>query len=309
MLKVLILGANGFIGKHLVEELSVNGNVEITAFGQTAGKDFNGKVRVLEGNFEDAGDLQKALAGQDIVYHLISQTLPSSSWDKTLFEVEKNLIPTLKLIDIAAAGGVKKICFASSGGTVYGQPPEENIANEESPTAPFSPHGIIKRTIESFLEYALRNHQINYDIYRISNVYGIGQDTRKGLGFINTALENIVRNKPVVIFGDGENLRDYIYVKDAARLLSLSVTKKLNDSGIYNVSSNRSISLNELVRLMKDVLRIDFEVEYVSDRASDNHKVVLDNAKIIGNFPDISLVALEDGIKSTFNYLKKLREF
>jgi UDP-glucose 4-epimerase len=309
MLKVLILGANGFIGKHLVEELSVKENVEITVFGRTAGKDFNGEVRVLEGNFENAEDLQKALANQDIVYHLISQTLPSSSWDKTLFEIEKNLIPTLKLIDFAAACGVKKICFASSGGTVYGQQEKENSANEESPTAPFSPHGIIKRTIESFLHYAFFNHQINYDIYRISNVYGEGQDTRKGLGFINTALENIVRNQPVVIFGDGKNLRDYIYVKDAARLLSLSVTKKTEDSGIYNVSSNRSISLNELVRLIKEVLKIDFEVRYVPDRVSDNQKVVLDNAKILSNFPNVPLVSLEDGIKNTYNYLKKQREF
>jgi len=307
MLKVLILGANGFIGKHLVEELSVKENVEITVFGRTAANDFNGKVRLIQGNFENAADLQKALPGQDVVYHLISQTLPSSSWDKTLFEIEKNLIPTLKLIDIAAACGVGKICFASSGGTVYGQ--QENIANEESPTAPFSPHGIIKRTIESFLQYALCNHQINYDIYRISNVYGEGQDTQKGLGFINTALENIIDNKPVVIFGDGKNLRDYIYVRDAARLLSLSVTKKLDDSDIYNVSSNRSISLNELVTLMKKVLEIDFEVEYVPDRVSDNHKVVLDNAKIINNFPNVSLVSLEEGIKNTYNFLKKQREF
>src|SRR5215203_5242749 len=179
MLKILILGSTGFIGKHLVEELSARENVEVTVFGRSPFNDFNGRIRAIQKDFEDTNALREALERQDIVYHLISQTIPSTSWDDTLFEIEKNLMPTLRFIEIAAACKVKKICFPSSGGTVYGL--QEKVLTEETPTAPFSPHGIIKRTIESFLQYALYKYQINYDIYRISNVYGEGQNVGEGL--------------------------------------------------------------------------------------------------------------------------------
>ena len=164
---------------------------------------------------------------------------------------------------------------------------------EKTPAEPFSPHGIIKRAIESFLQYAKLNYKIHYDIYRISNAYGEGQNVGKGLGFINTALENIINNRPVIIYGDGENVRDYIYVKDIAKLLMLSFSKDLEDSDIYNISSNHAISLNELIILIKKVLDIDFEVKHLSGRLSDNRKVILDNFKIMENFKETRLTTLE----------------
>ncbi|MEK7725305.1 MAG: NAD-dependent epimerase/dehydratase family protein [Acidobacteriota bacterium] len=237
-----------------------------------------------------------------MVYHFVSQTIPATSWNEPLVEIENNLKPFLKFIEIASENEVKKICFASSGGTIYGF--QQDALNEEHLTEPFSPYGIIKRTIESFLQYAKQKHQLNYDIYRMSNVYGEGQDIGKGLGFINTALEKIAHNESVVIYGDGENVRDYVYVRDVAKLLTLSLEKNINDSDIYNLSSNHPVSLNELVDLMKSILGINFEVKYLPMRASDNRKVVLDNAKIMKHFDQLSLTPLENGIEQTYNYLK-----
>jgi UDP-glucose 4-epimerase len=303
MLKVSVLGCNSFIGKHLVDSLIGKDDIKLTVFARNAERKSNGKLHFVQGDFENPAALQEALRGQDIVYHFISQTIPSSTWNFPLLEIEKNLTPSLQLIELAAAAGVKKICFASSGGTVYGL--QKNLLTEESPTEPISPHGIIKRTIESFLQYAKLKHRINYDIYRISNVYGEGQRVANGLGFINTALENIVSNRSITVFGDGENVRDYVYVKDVADLLALSTYKNLEDSDIYNVCSNYAISLNHLIALIKDVTKTDFEVKYVENRLSDNRTVLLDNSKIMNLFKEYSLTSLADGIKNTYDYLKK----
>lgn len=303
MLKVLVLGCSSFIGKHLVTTLTKQSDVELSVFARKPVFEFDQKINCIQGNFEDAATLKKALAGQDLVYHLVSQTIPSTTWNKPLLEIEKNLVPSLKFIELAAESSVKKICFASSGGTVYGL--QQKILSEASRTEPFSPHGIIKRTIESFLEYARLKHQLNYDIYRISNVYGEGQNVGKGLGFINTALENIINQRPVEIYGDGENVRDYIYVQDVVKMLLLSRSKDLNNSDIYNVSSGDSISLNDLTALIREVTEADFEVKYVPSRLSDNSKVFLDNSKIMQFFNGTRLTSLQEGIKNTYRFLQE----
>lgn len=296
------MGSGGFIGRNLVETLLCDPDVTVTGFGRTA-RNTNKNVQFIEGNIEDSTILARALRNQDIIYHLISQTIPSSSWDNPLLEIDNNLQPSIKLIELAAAAGVQKICFASSGGTVYGL--NDSVLNEDSPTDPFSPYGIIKRTIESFLEYARHRYGVNYDIYRISNAYGEGQDVSKGLGFINTILENIVNGRPVVVYGNGENVRDFIHVVDVGKLLARSVSLNLGASNIFNISSNNPISLNDLLALMKQVTSVDFEIQYRANRLNDNKKVILDNSKIMKLNGGVSLISLKDGVEKTYNYLQK----
>lgn len=305
MKRVLVLGSRGFIGRNLVNVLTNDPTVNVTGFGRKHPEGLNGHFRFIEGSFEDPNSLKAALLNQDIVYHLISQTIPSSSWDSPEIEIQNNLRPAIDMIRIAADAGVKKICFASSGGTVYGL--NSSVLNENDLTAPFAPYGIIKRTIESFLEYARHRYEINYDIYRISNAYGEGQDVARGLGFINTTLESILHGRPVVVYGDGEAVRDFIHVKDVAALLALSLKKTTDTSDIFNLSSNRPISLNDLLVIIRDVTKVDFAVEYRDGRLNDNKKVMLDNAKIMNVNPGHSLISLEDGVRETYNYLKKLR--
>lgn len=302
MLKILVLGAGGLIGRNLVDELSQTAGFSLTGFGRNPDTSMPSGSRFIHGRFEDENALREALKGQDIVFHLISQTIPSSSWNDPLLEVETNLIPSIKLIELAAESGVKKICFASSGGTVYGL--QQSLLDEATLTEPFSPHGIVKRTIESFLLYAKVKHELHYAIFRISNVYGEGQDIRKGLGFINTALENIINGRPVLIYGDGNNVRDYIYVKDAVKLIATSALQSLDSSDIFNVCANCSVSLNDLVVLIKKVTGIDFDVAYLPGRANDNRTVIIDNSRIMKACDTITLTSLEEGIGKTFAFLK-----
>jgi UDP-glucose 4-epimerase len=303
MKRVLVLGSNGFIGRNVVAALSGLPDVVVTGFGRNVPTGEVGDQRFVKGSFENPHALEDALQHQDIVYHLISQTIPSSSWDEPETDVEKNLLPTLDLIRLAAEAGVKKICFASSGGTVYGL--NSSLVTESDITDPFSPYGIVKRTIESFLEYARHRHGINYDIYRISNAYGEGQDVAGGLGFINTALENIVKGRPVVVYGDGSSVRDFIHVKDVGRLLARSVETDVTVSDIFNVSANRAVSLNDLLELIRKVTGADFDVEYREGRRNDNKKVTLDNSKLLNANPGYRLISLEQGLKDTYNHLTR----
>lgn len=302
MQKILVLGAGGLIGRNLVDELSAQGRFDLTGFGRSSNTVMPSGARFIQGHFEDEAALSKAVKGQDVVFHLISQTIPSSSWDDPMAELAGNLAPTLKLIELAVESGVKKICFASSGGTIYGL--QQAAMDELSLTEPFSPYGIVKRTIESFLQYAKVKHELNYTIYRISNVYGEGQDVRKGLGFINTALENIIDGRPVVIYGDGQNVRDYIYVKDVAKLIAVSAFSSPESSNIFNVSANNSISLTDLVVMIKKVTGVDFAVKHIVGRANDNRTVTIDNSKIMRCCSNVSLTSLEDGIEKTYAFLK-----
>ena len=122
---------------------------------------------------------------------------------------------------------------------------------------------------------------IAYDIYRVSNAYGNGQDINTGLGFINTSLVRIVNGKSVIIYGNGDMVRDYIFVDDVCNLLALSITKKLTAGDVYNTCTGISVSLNDIIRIIKHELQIDFNVEYLDKRKSDNPTVYLDNKKLL----------------------------
>jgi UDP-glucose 4-epimerase len=141
---------------------------------------------------------------------------------------------------------------------------------------------------------------LNYDIYRISNVYGIGQDISKGLGVINTFLDNIIRHSKVNVFGDGKTIRNYIYINDVVRLLKISL-KDINVSRTLNLSSNDEISINDLLKVIAKVIDVNFEINYQSNRKSDVPCILLDNSRILSLIDDFKFTQLELGILDTFN--------
>lgn len=157
--------------------------------------------------------------------------------------------------------------------------------------------------MENFLNYYRSKTNLQYDVYRVSNVYGEGQNIGKGLGIINTFLEKIIKENRVEVFGDGESTRNYIYVKDVAELLCHSV-KSLDQSDIYNLSSNNTLSINQLIQIMKKKVNENFEVLYKESRQSDNSYIDLINTKLLNKFNDFKFTDIEDGIAKTYQSLK-----
>ncbi len=299
---IAIIGSNGFIGRHLAARLLNNRNCQLHLFGRSElSSHSNVGATYKQIDLLNSEQNNSHFRDIDIVYYLASETIPASSWTNPLADVEKNLIPFLNFAESISGLNVKKIVYLSSAGTVYGT--TQTKVSENANTNPFSPYGIIKLTIENFLLYYKTRYNINYDVYRISNVYGPGQDTSKGLGLINTLLEKINLEQKIKIFGDGNNIRNYIYVKDAAELLTLSLNRDLNSSEIYNLSSNTTLTINQIVDLIKEVIPEKFEVIYENQRQSDNTAIDLDNTKIKTAFPEFEFTPIKKGIEETYNFI------
>lgn len=306
-IKVGVLGATGFIGRELTKKLENNLLIsELHLFSRSIYSENKTNKNTHLHKFVLSSDNQiipKALYEVEILYFLISDSIPANSWDNPTKELSTNLIPFINLIENIKVGKLKKIIFTSSAGTIYG-PSIEKI-KEDDLKKPFSPHGITKLTTEYFLEYFKTKYGIQFDVFRISNIYGPGQNISKGLGLINTLLEKMIRKEEIIIFGDGSNTRNYIYIDDVANILNLAINNDLNTSNTINLASSFHYSINEIISIIEEVSNIKLSFTKSPARNSDNSIIMIDNTKLKGLFPQFKNTKIELGIKETLNYLIK----
>lgn len=300
---IAVIGANGFIGKHLCEALLKHDQIKLRLFGRTPVSDVDLPAPYVQLDLMDVSQLRKEFASVDLVYYLASGSIPSTSWNDPKFEVEKNLLPFITFLETTAQMNLKKIVFVSSAGTIYG--PSSKKLTEESDKKPFSPYGINKLAMENYLTYFEARFGIKHDIFRVSNVYGVGQDTTKGLGIINTFLEKILQKGEVEVFGNGEAVRNYINVMDVARLLSLSAVTNGHQSHLYNLASDDNLSINDLLSIMRKIVGEPFKVNYMESRQSDNPAILLDNSRIKSVYPNFVFTKVEEGIAQTYQSIKE----
>jgi UDP-glucose 4-epimerase len=299
---VAVIGSNGFIGSHLTNKLLKIPGINIFLFGRNERNIFGDKLPYNRLNVSDKAEVSSLFSEIDIIYYLASETIPSSSWENPVIEIEKNLVPFINFLECIVQLKAKKIVFVSSGGTVYGSTQQK--VTEEAPTSPFSPHGITKLTMEYFLNYFNKKYGLSFDTYRVSNVYGAGQNTGKGIGIINTFLEHIISENKIRIFGNGENVRNYLYVNDLADILALSLFTDPSSFETFNAASNDTLTINALVQVIKKAVKENFEVIYTETRASDNSTIFLDNSKLLLAHPGITFTPIEEGILRTWEYIK-----
>lgn len=306
--RCLIYGGGGFIGSHLAERLLDTG-YDVTIFdklnfSEKNISDFSHRVHITEGDFNNEIDLKNSLTGIDYVFHLVSSTLPASSNDNPVYDAETNLISSLKLIKECIEKGIKKIVFLSSGGTVYGIP-ESTPIKEDDKANPICSYGIIKKTIEEYLYMYEKISGLDYFVFRLSNPYGERQNPHAAQGVIPVFINNAITGETINIWGNGEVVRDYIYIKDAVKVLADSIRIK-SDSKIFNLSSGKGHSLNQIIDLIKDISGREIKVEYKEGRNVDVPVNILDNRlaqKTFGWKPETDI---KKGIELTYKYLEKL---
>lgn len=300
--RVAIIGAGGFIGKNLAKKLNAFPLERLDLYGRNSGILNPDLPPVNALNLHAPETWDSHYRNAELLYYLASETIPASSWNNPIAEIEKNLIPFLKFVEFAAERGLKKIVYISSAGTVYGS--SDQPLNENSLPRPFSPYGITKVNIEHFLSYFERRLNLKSDIFRVSNVYGFGQNISKGLGIINIFLEQILTNGQVRVFGNGSAVRNYVFIDDVSQILARSVHSGTDESRLFNLASNEHSSVNELLNIIRNITNMEFEVQYAESRDSDNTCIKLCNQKLLAAYPDFQFTSLPEGIASTFKMLK-----
>lgn len=298
----LVLGANGFIGKHLVEQLLINDN-QITVFDKKIDKTNNKNVKVIQGEFSKYYDFNSLLNKVDIVFHLISTTLPNSEKDLS-DEIDENVIATLKLLDACVANKIKKLCFISSGGTVYGE--SKGIPFVETDTTmPICSYGIQKLAIEKFLHLYYHKYNLDYSVIRLANPYGPGQNPKGYVGAICVFLDKVINHETVLIYGDGSSVRDYIYIDDAIEGI-LNIANYNGKEKVFNLGSGIGTSLSEIIGLIEELIHAKVKVKYFPKRISDLEYSVLDTTLYNNLFPKHEFIDLVKGIKNMKLYLENI---
>lgn len=302
-MRALVLGGNGFIGSHVVDALLAEGH-SVRVFDRYPEK-FRAPLQPVDyrlSSFEDTPSLSEALEGIDVVYHLISTTVPSTSNKDPVFDIESNLVRTVRLLNLMKDSGVGRIVYLSSGGTVYGVP-EVSPIPEEHPLWPICSYGVVKVAVENYLHMYQSLYGIGSVILRASNPYGERQGHTGVQGVIGTFMGKIKANQPVEIWGDGSVVRDYIYVKDLARLCVLA--GKSQGSGIFNAGAGEGRSVKQVFDAVSHISQSGIEAIYKTGRAYDVPEVVLDvqqSEKAFGWKPQITF---ENGLRASWAWVDK----
>ncbi|OGV69931.1 MAG: hypothetical protein A3K19_02090 [Lentisphaerae bacterium RIFOXYB12_FULL_65_16] len=306
-MNVLVLGGDGYLGSHLVDEAVALGH-QVTVFDRFPyGTSRNlehlrERVRLVSGEFVNADSLRRAAEGQDIAYHFICMTSPAASWNDPYIEVEGNLRGALQLLEVLSEAKVRKVVFPSSGGTVYGthiQPVGEQILPK-----PSSPYGIAKLATEHFLEYYRQRTGLAYDVYRIGNAYGPRQPLVGPQGVVGMWMQCILDGRAVTVYGDQSVVRDYVYVKDIGRLMAYSL-RDPEASDLFNLGTGIGTSVLELLELFKQTIHQPFEYQLLPRRTCDNVCVVLDSTKLLARLPGFRYATLAEKLPETWDYIKQ----
>ncbi|MGN6368153.1 MAG: NAD-dependent epimerase/dehydratase family protein [Phycisphaerae bacterium] len=309
-MKCLILGGAGFLGSHIADELVAKGH-SIRLFDRFEAVKTNiqhllPQHELLQGDFGNHALINDATRNIDVVYHLISTTLPKSSNDDPTFDITTNLLGTLALLDACKQNNVKKVVFISSGGTVYGTPRQIPIP-ESHPTNPICSYGIHKLAIEKYLHLYLYLHGLDYAVMRVANPYGERQRPDAAQGAIAVFLGKLLRNQPIEIWGDGSVVRDYLYVHDVATAAEKCATYSPAPDAprIFNIGAGHGLSLLQVIEGLSKALNKTPQVHFAPARKLDVPANILDISLAPQHLNWTPATTFDQGLRRTVaQYLK-----
>ena len=313
-MKILVTGGAGFIGSHLTDRLIQLGHEVVVVDNLSAGyrHNLNPRAKFYEASLLDSG-LSEIFQRErpDIVNHHAAQNDVRKSNADPVFNAQHNIIGSIHLIQCCIEHRVQKVIYASSGGTVYGEPIYLPV-DEAHPIAPISPYGISKHTVEHYLFLAYVNAGLNYTVLRYANIYGPRQHPYGGAGVVAIFAASMLKGTPPTIFGDGSSARDYLFVEDviAANLLALTS----GDREIYHVSTGQPTSLNDLFCQLKEIIGssagckkiAELVPVYADPRSGEIHRIALSPEKIQRDLGWTPQISLQDGLTQTVSYCRSL---
>lgn len=307
-MKIILLGAAGFIGTNLVIELAKNKKNEITVvdrnktyFSTLQNMDIP-HLRIVESDLTMDSDYMSLVANQDLVYHLVSTTVPTTSNQHIAEELKGNVVLSANLFEACVHQGVKKVVFLSSGGTVYGKESKCPL-NEKTPTNPITSYGIQKVSIEKLLYLYNYMYGLNYRIIRLTNPYGPYQRPNGVLGAVTTFTYKALRGEEINVYGDGSVVRDFIYIDDAVRGIQ-KIVEGNDRHHTFNLGCGYGTSIKQVLETIEDALGIELNIKYTEARKVDVPVNYLDIKRFETAYGSLNPISLVEGIRKTAKFMR-----
>lgn len=305
--EVLLIGGMGYVGRQLLKPLIAAG-YRVHVLDRKAPEPEQkriGNIEFHEYLNSNESTLRDVLPRCSTVFYLASDSVPTTTVRNPSREGELNLVPFLRFLDIFQDYSDTHLVYFSSGGTIYGNP-ETIPVDESSPVAPISYHGAGKAAIETFLRVCSRQYDNRITILRPSNLYGPDQPYVSGFGIIRSMMEKLKQDQPVEIWGDGEVIRDYLYINDfvSACLACIRFENQQKKFRIFNVSSGQSLSINQLCHEIEEATERRLRKVYLPGRAIDVKSVILDYSRIKQELGWQPVVGINEGLRRTWQWIK-----
>ena len=302
-MKILVTGGAGFIGSHIVEHFQ--GKAEVRVLDNLRSgylKNLDGfDVEFIEGDIRDRAIVKQAMQGVDYVFHMAAMISVPESMDKPIECVDLNVNGLLVVLEEAAEAGVKKLCFSTSA-AIYGDNPTVPKLETMYPE-PKSPYAITKLDGEYYCNMFSQEGKLETACLRYFNVFGPRQDPKSAYAAaVPIFTAKAVTNEPITIFGDGEQTRDFIYVKD---IVAANVFMAQSEfTGVYNIAYGKKITINNLVDTIKGIIGSSSEVKHLEERAGDvkHSMAAVDKLNATGFVPGSSFDA---GLAATIKFFKE----
>jgi UDP-glucose 4-epimerase len=299
---ILLLGGGGFLGSALTRHLDDSGGT-VHVITPRKPEKAPEKAIIHQGSLDDEALINSILPSCGTVIHLASSTNPGNSARHPEKEGHLNIAPTLNFLSILQNYKPFHLIYLSSGGAIYGNPATIPV-KENDRLAPRSNYGAGKVAIETFLRVLASPPGQNITIARPPNFYGPGQPYKRGFGVIRTILEHLYRGTTMEIWGNGETVRDYLYIDDMVSALNRMINMP-QDNGTYNIASGRGLSLNQVIDIIETVCNRELDLKYRGKRKSDVDAIVLDSSRYIEKTGWLPKVSFEEGIERTWQWVQE----
>jgi UDP-glucose 4-epimerase len=292
-MRAAVTGGAGFIGSHVADALLARGDdvlvIDDLSTGRREWVDTAAELRV-----HDVRVPYEIEA--DVVFHLAAQADVGTSMERPGFDAEVNVVGTVNTLE-AARGCGAEVVFSSTGGAIYGE--VDAPATEATPRRPVSAYGIAKLAAEAYVEGWNRIHGTRHTVLRFANVYGPRQSASLEGGVVSIFMERLRNGVETLVFGDGEQTRDYVYVGDVVEAVLAAVGR----GGVFNVGTGVETTVNELHRLCAQTAGVDGEPQHVDARAGDARRSVLDATAAERALHWRARTPLADGLRTTWESL------
>jgi UDP-glucose 4-epimerase len=304
-MKILVTGGAGFIGSSIVDAVIEKKHSVVVLDNLSSGKkeNINKKAKFYKADVCDKKKVEeifKQEKPQTVIHHAAQIDVRKSVADP-IFDINVNIIGSINILSACVQAKTKKVIFASSGGTIYGEckalaPKEDSMPN------PLSPYGIAKNSVENYIKFYSEIYGVEYTILRYGNVFGPRQDPHGETGVVAIFAQRMLKNEEIMVFGDGKQMRDYVFVSDVVDANIRSLTKGKNE--VINIGTAKTTSVNKLVEVMSKVSGYKKKAIRKPKRDGELFKSFLNINKAEKVLKWIPKISLNKGIKITMDYFK-----